>query len=261
MYLNYNIPSKVSGKLLKYYPVRDYHLEAFLKDELFFARPTVLNDSFDVSGKLIEPYPRFKTRIGWNSEKASILSEHGICSFIEAKSVDSERMWSFYADNFDGFAIEFDPQPFLSGKYAPAILKKVKYLQAPLNLDDNCLRITISDDSFRIRDLENDLGKYGDRIFHCLHLTKSCSWKEENEWRMIMGNRAINKAFKRNATRTGYSLTIERSIYKKLYIGYRVSKEKQLILRDIAQEKGMNCYMVEPVIRSRKWTIDIQTLP
>ncbi len=79
MYLNYDKPNTVIGKLLKYYPMRDYHLEAFLRNELFYARPTVLNDSFDVSGIIIESYPRFKTRIGWKKYKESIISEHGIC--------------------------------------------------------------------------------------------------------------------------------------------------------------------------------------
>ena len=63
----------VKKSLFKYYPLRDYHIDAFLNGELFFAKPFALNDCFDTSEKLIGPFERFKEAIGWNERMSSLL--------------------------------------------------------------------------------------------------------------------------------------------------------------------------------------------
>lgn len=258
--IDYDNPEVVSDRLFKFYPLRDYHMEALRRKELFFANPSVLNDSFDISQQMILPFPRFMKRVGWNSEMNSILNTHAICSFIEAKDIKKEWMWTFYANNFEGFAIEFNPDPFLSGVYAPAVLKKVKYLPAPLNLDNDNLTLKVSDETFSISSLDIDRDKYGDRIFHCLHLTKSFFWKEENEWRMIVGNPELNPRFKRNATRTGYFVSVDATAYRRLYIGSRISKDKRGYLIDLAKELHMGTYLVTPRIIKNNWDIDVEPL-
>ena len=258
--IDYDNPEVVSDRLFKFYPLRDYHMEALRRKELFFANPSVLNDSFDISQRMIQPFPHFMERVGWNSEKNSILNTHAICSFIEAKDVRKEWMWTFYANNFEGFAIEFDPAPFLSGVYAPAVLMKVKYLPLPLNLDNDNLTLKVSDETFSISSLDIDRDKYGDRIFHCLHLTKSVFWSEENEWRMIVGNADLYPKFKRNATRTGYFVSVNERAYLSIFIGSRVPEIKRGYLCEIAKEMKMRVFLVTPKIINKIWAMEVSPL-
>ena len=250
-------PSKVKQRLFKYYPLTPYHLESFKRHELFFARPSMLNDSFDTSVRMIDPYKSFKERIGWGEGMGQMLDYHGICSFTEGKDVNNEMMWSFYANNFQGYAIEYNPEA-LYDKYAPAVLSKVKYLKKPLNLDNDNLRLKISDEVFSIKQVNQDDPKYCDRLFHCLHLVKSSIWSRENEWRIIMGNRGTNHGFNMNAMKQGYYLNVETKVYRALFVGYRVPNKELECLMDIASGYSINVYMVEPSIMHGKWDIIIR---
>ena len=186
---------QVESNLYKYYNSKNYNIASFAKGELFFARPAVFNDSFDTSAKLITPFDKFKTLIGWNEEKELGLNSHGICSFIESDSVKNGRMWAFYANNYDGFAIEYDKVALLN-KYDMMRPLPVMYLEKPLDLDNLNLRLNIQGQSFYINDIESDYHRLSDRLFQCLHLVKQKQlWEDECEWRMIIGNHCCPEKF------------------------------------------------------------------
>lgn len=253
---DFDNPCRVKDKLFKFYPVKDYHIAAFQQGILFFAHPSKLNDLFDTSSRLIDPYDHFRQLIGWDSDKAKMLDSHGICSFVEAPDVKNERMWIFYADCFNGFAIEFDPEKLNNPKYAPIQLRAVKYLGSPLDLNNRSVIYHIADEDFCLDDILVDQNKYSDRIFQCLHLVKNKQmWHEENEWRMIVGN--IRGKAKPHSGGGGYLLAIDQSCFKALYIGFKVDETIQSQLRDIAASYGMKAYKITPEIIGNKWDMSI----
>ncbi len=260
--VDFDSPKSVEQLLFKYYPNRDYHLEAFRRGELFLAKPKVLNDSFDTTNILIEPYNHFKQLICWNEKKATAFENHGICSFIEAPEIKQERMWAFYANNYDGFAIEYNPNEFNQEKYAPLQLLPVKYLNKPLNLDDLNLRIHINDNDIAIQDLKQESVRNADYFLKCLHLVKNKKvWEDEHEWRLIKAERnPQNTSCQEHANKTGFILQIGNGAYKSLYIGYRVSSAIRNSLLRIAELKHMRVFVVAPQILNGRWDILIKPI-
>lgn len=253
---------KVKKRLFKYYPLKEHNISAFLNGELFFARPHMLNDSFDTSAKLIDPFSIFTKFVHWDERKAMLMDRHGICSFIEAKDVKNSRMWSFYADNYNGFALEFVPEELSGVKYGNIHLMPVTYLNAPLDLNDLKLVIKKKNETFRIGDITKDFDKNLDRIFECLHLVKEKKvWADENEWRMIIGDIAVdNQLYGIRAHKDGYLLPLKENPYKGLYIGYKVSYSDRCTLFTIAMKKGIPVYSVMPKIINNQWDMEIQPL-
>ena len=241
---------RVQNRLFKYYPLKEYHFKAFLDNQLYLASSSILNDRYDTSSVLIESFPHFKQMIGWTQQQGDILDSHGICSFIEAKDVKNARMWSLYADNFNGFALEFAPRRLENRSYAPIHLMPVTYLDKPLDLDNTKIKIKINEDIIRISDIATD-DKLLDRVFQCMHLAKNKSvWQDENEWRMVVGNVRPKCCQKKG---NGYLLPIDSSAYISIYIGDRVAKEYRDALAQVASSKGVNAFIVEPRIINGTW--------
>lgn len=253
--VDFDSPKSVQQSLFKYFPNRDYHLEAFRRGELFLAKPKVLNDSFDTTNILIEPYKRFKQLIQWNNMRAEAFENHGICSFNEAPDIKQERMWAFYANNFDGYAIEFNPDEFKKIEYAPLHLLPVKYLNKPLNLDDLNLRIHVNDTDLALSDLERENNRNADYFLKCLHLIKDRKvWKDEHEWRLIKAEQnPLSVSCQEHVNRTGFILKIGGDAYQSLYIGYRVSSTIRDSLSRIAAKRHMHVFIVTPQIINGRW--------
>lgn len=251
----------IKEKLFKYFPLRDYHIKAFLNNHMFLAFPSRLNDCYDTSDLLIDPFPKFKKICGWCPEKAKRLDQHGICSFIEASDVKNGWMWSFYANNYNGFAIEYDPHLF--DEYPPLLLMPIKYLDKALNLDDEqlCFRFH-EDEIITIDDFKNGNSKFLDRAFQCLHLEKNRQlWEKENEWRVMLGEIRSQK-IRENLTdhQDGYFLNISKLAYKALFIGYKVQEEYRKILTCIAKNKGMSVCLVTPKLINCQWDMEIKEI-
>lgn len=248
---------EIKKKLFKYYPLRDYHIRAFLNKELFFARPSVLNDCFDTTERLIDSFPIFKERVKWTTTNAILLDSHGICSFMEADSVKDSRMWAFYAENFNGFALEFNPSD-LNDRYHPIRLQPVTYLETPLDLDNLNLKLKASDRYFQIKDITKDEQSL-DRLFQCIHLEKDKKvWASENEWRMLIGNIAPErKCLNIKELLNGYLLPLDNIPYKNIFIGYKISDCNRKVLLDTAMSYGIGAYIVTPKIIDKHWDVDI----
>lgn len=253
---------EIKDRLLKYYPLRDYHVQAFFLNHLFFAFPSRMNDCYDTSSLLIDPFPKFKAISGWCPEMAEKLDLHGICSFIEAPDVKNGWMWSFYANNYNGFVIEYDPNMF--NEYPPLHLMPVKYLDNALNLDDMDLRFKIhKDEVLTLKDFKKDGIKVLERLFQCLHLAKDRKiWGKENEWRAMIGEIRTSKKLQKNLIRhqDGYLLNIKDDAYKALYIGYKIPKVYRQFLVCIAKNKGMKTFLVTPKLVDCKWDMEVTAL-
>lgn len=254
---------QVKAKLFKYYSSECYNICAFQNNQIFFAKPHLLNDSFDTSEKLIKPFKTFQERVNWTSEDEKRLDNHGIFSLIEADDVRKFQMWSFYARNFDGYALEFNKEVLSDNKIAPVHLLPVLYSDAPLNLDDCQLRLRVNSDVFTVGEVNFEYDrKLLDRVFQCLHLIKDKStWQQENEWRMIIGNirdRLQNYLMPLN---DGYLLRLPQNPYKALYIGYKMDRcKRQALIQAARQKQGVDIFSVKPKIIDNKWDMEIERI-
>ena len=258
--LDFDSPKSVRQSLFKYYPNKDYHRRAFRDRQLFLAKPRVLNDAFDTSHILIEPYKEFQKRVGWDKEMAARFESHGICSFIEAPDVRNERMWAFYASNYDGFAIEYNEAEFSKQEYAPLALCPVKYIKKPLNLDDKKLTIKINEVTISQAQLDSDRIRTAEYYFKCLHLVKNKKvWGDEHEWRIIKAERNPSSA-KCEDKGDGYTLQISDKAYRNLFIGYKVPHLLQCYLSKIAKNRGMGVFVVTPQIIRGEWSMSVNEI-
>ena len=97
--------------IFKYYSaLPKYTIPTFKDKTIFFAKPTVLNDPFDVSTKSIVEFKHFCDRLPWADYYEDILNNHGIFSMSRSERPDNYHLWCLYASNFDGFVVEFDEE-------------------------------------------------------------------------------------------------------------------------------------------------------
>lgn len=247
---------KVQLGLYKFYPNKEYHVNAFNDNQVFLAFPSLLNDGFDTSERLIDPFPWFKQQISWNDQRQVLFNKHGICSFIESSDVKMDRMWAFYANNFIGFALEFDPARLNASCPAPLHLMPVLYLEKPLNLDDKEQEVRVNTDTFKFSQIKGD-PKYMDRVFQCLHLEKAKSWSEENEWRLVL---AENKAKSIIQHEDGYFIKIDKLAYRRLFVGWRLPENDKKELVRIARAKNVPVSLVVPRIINGQWDMYLSDL-
>ena len=243
-------------RLFKFYPNHKYHVKAFNDNQVFLTFPSRLNDVFDTSERLIDPFPQFKQQISWNEQQQVKFNKHGICSFIESSDIKKDRMWAFYANSFNGFALEFDPERLNASSPPPLHLMPVSYMKEPLNLDNQEQEVRVNGDTFKISEIRDNI-KYQDRVFQCLHIVKSEVWREENEWRLVLAENKPESIIPHSA---GYYLPIEQRAFLRLYLGWRLAEETKKRLLKIAELKGVPVSIVTPMIINGKWDMAITNL-
>ena len=78
----------------KYYSSNKLSLVTLRNNRIFFANPSLLNDSFDTSAKVLEAYPYFCNQIGWSDYGAKNLDKHGIFSMTKGAIPNNRHLWS-----------------------------------------------------------------------------------------------------------------------------------------------------------------------
>lgn len=143
-----------------------------------------------------------------------------------SESINSVIMWSHYAQNHEGFALEYD----------------LKFLLRQNNMNCCILPIIYNDNRFNANNfliwvLAKELGidaKNPDLLSHLkMAIHKSTQWEYEKEWRII------NSEIQPNNTSRVTSLKF---IPKAIYYGERISNANKKILHNIAKEKGIKEY-------------------
>ena len=137
--------------LFKYYSPKKYNFAAIAQHQLFFCRPSGLNDPYDTTTVNINAFPGFCKKLNIKDRMfRKSLDEHTICCFSKDDKPDNLHLWAFYALNYEGFSVEYDENvlrnPFPS-MIAPLPLLDVDYRDRPINLD--------GDDSFIIYETSN----------------------------------------------------------------------------------------------------------
>lgn len=259
----------------KYYSVNKLTLQTLRNNRIFFASPSLLNDSFDTSTKIIEAYPIFCKEIGWSDYGAKNLDKHGIFSMAGGEKPNNRHLWSLYAGNFTGFVIEFRNDILeLFAKHHGLCISAVQYVNAPLNLDNknstysiperdeghnysilDCWRntetiINVSgDESVIARD------KALDRLFEYLHLQKDASiWQIEQEARIIIGNNIPKQA---KSIKKGYYMTLPQGCISRIYIGRYMKNAYKKRLKKIADRLMIEMFEAEPKIIKGTWDVEI----
>ena len=250
--------------IFKYYSPQDYNFMAFCKNQIFFSRPSNLNDPFDTTKLIVNSYKKFCEDIHWNDIREKNLDEHGICSFSEGEKADNRHLWSLYAANYAGYALEFNfdiLQEQLPRIYkTPIYLQKVRYEKKPFNLNNYRNTFAIKEETFTIQDaVSGDIKKVGDRLFHYLHLYKDKSiWQNEKEWRMIIGN--LNKSTYIHKISNGYLLDLLPNTIKSIIMGCYMTEDNKHMLKNCAKHKGIPMYEAIPCIERNKWKVKIKEL-
>lgn len=138
--------------------------------------------------------------------------------------IDSVIMWSHYAQNHEGFALEYDLKPILIEK------RQHGELLMPIIYSDERCDAT----QFYLWAILRILGKRipNPNMLNMIKalLYKSKSWEYEKEWRLMLTEHSKEKVVS----------TSLRPIA--IYYGARISKIHRKILHNIAKEKGLEEY-------------------
>lgn len=259
----------------KYYSANKLSLNTLRNNKIFFANPSILNDSFDTSAKVIEAYPYFCEQIGWSDYGAKSLDMHGIFSMTRGEKPNNRHLWSLYAGNFTGFAIEFRNDKLESfANQSDLCISSVQYVSSPLDLDNKNSTYSIPEReegySYSILDcwrkaetiiqLSNGdsvitQDKALDRLFEYLHLQKDSSiWQVEYEARIIITNKVPRQA---KCLKKGYYMTLPQGCISKIYIGRYMENAYKKRLKKIAKRLMIEMYEAEPKILKGAWDVQI----
>lgn len=259
----------------KYYSANKLSLNTLRNNRIFFANPSLLNDSFDTSSKVIEAYPAFCEKISWSDYGVKNLDKHGIFSMTQGENPNNLHLWFLYAGNFTGFAIEFDSDILeLFTKQHDLCISSVQYVKHPLDLDNQnsiysiperkeghpyyisyCwnhgeIIIQVSDDEYVVT-----REKALERIFEYLHLQKDSNvWQIEQEARIIIGKHVPRQA---KCLKRGYYMTLPQGCIAKIYIGKYMKGVFKKRLKKIAKRLLAETYEVEPKIIQGNWDVEI----
>lgn len=95
--------------LYKYYPPKKHNFKAIAQKKIFFCYPSSLNDPNDTSITNIQAFPQFCRGLDVDNQKLKeSLDRHAICCFSKGSKADNCHLWTFYASNYEGFAVEYD---------------------------------------------------------------------------------------------------------------------------------------------------------
>lgn len=198
------------------------------------------------------------------------LIQQGVKFACFSENINSAMMWGHYAQSGTGFAVAYDfrngafnncPEctklgnecmyPMLCHIY-PVIYKDKRYdaTEYAIYMFQNWL-------------LSDILGKYGlpnmsqwiNLVLPCpdnslvskIAIHKSSEWKPEKEWRLFCTN-----------NRPEFFAEAHASMLKKpvaVYLGRKISVINEKIIKDIAKEKGIECYKMQIDNRTSKYRL------
>ena len=236
-------------RIFKYYSPQDYNFMAFCKNQIFFSRPSNLNDPFDTASIIISSYKKFCRDIHWSAAGEKNLDKHGICSFSEGECANNRHLWSLYAANYTGYALEFDFE-ILSEKLPrtyilPIYLQKVRYENRPFNLNNYKNKFSLNEESFTVYDAacSGDI-KDLDRLFQYLHLYKD----------------NLNENLHIHKVGNGYLLDLLPNTIISITAGCNMSDDNKRMLKNCAAHKGIPIYEAIPCIKRNRWAVTIKPM-
>lgn len=161
---------------------------------------------------------------------------------------DSILMWSHYAENHTGFVLGYDFKERFSIKsnkdgntYSEFVDKKI----FPIRYSNERYDATeyISNNfiyNFHVNNKLPITPPFFDKLFYYKYLLyKSSEWRYEKEWRIIKQT-GLDKL----ETKSNFDF-IHHIIPKEIYLGSKISKWDEKILRNIAEKKNIRIYKMD----------------
>lgn len=212
-------------KLYRYRSCSTLNIDAFDKDLVYAVTADKFNDPYDtlIKYNVGELGPMFKESFIEISEMIRKIST--IACFSEM--VQSVTMWSHYADNHEGFALEYDL------RFIPTKGDAMGCSIFPVVYDDHRFEATDFIAWCFAKGYGIDI-KQPDQFAHFkVSLHKSTQWEYEKEWRLF--HNLQDGSDKSRAT----SITI---VPKAIYYGADISPINRKLLHFVAREKGIAEY-------------------
>lgn len=259
-----------SGKMLyKYYSPQKYNFDAVENGDFFFSKAFKLNDPFDTSLELAQPFTKFMERIKGrlDSNAKRIMDEYGVCAFSEIR--DNKHLWALYADSYKGFVVGYDKERLdtLSGLLSMRCpLRPVIYRDELFDLDDydSSFSLLVDDEiqTHTVREAFGD-GKTMDKLWEYLCLTKEKAiWQNEKEWRYFAGMDVLTRQDGRIEKEVnGYKLPIPEGAVKEIIVGHNMEEKNFSYVCAIVRKYGLNKILkTKPVVRDRKFEVEFVEL-
>lgn len=161
--------------------------------------------------------------VGFAKSAMSPGDRVGICSFSEKR--DNKVMWSLYGKCYEGYCIEYDipKKEEITSNLCPVIYTKRnnnKFIEKMVEFAMATSMRTVTSGH-----LTGNIGASME-----LFCTKDTDWSYQAEWRLI-GNAGDKCRF----------LNI-----KAIYLGFKVKKSNENIMKKLAKEKGFNLFKMNP---------------
>jgi Protein of unknown function (DUF2971) len=217
------------ASIYKFYSFKGHGVENFAKGQIWLDHPKSVNDPFDCSF-IVEA-----EALAANLSKGLIstineplvenitesIREHMVfCSFTEVKN--SPLMWGHYANNQNGFALEWKLESFVSDYFSQSLFPIIYQNKLPNLTEKACVLLLEEGPSY-------------DPGFFAAAMVKAKEWQYEKEWRIIKMD-LHEKA--------GRAQKIPNPAA--LYLGREIEpREKECIL-SIAHNKRIPCYQAYP---------------
>jgi len=234
-------------KLYRYRSCSTLNIDAFDKDLVYAVTADKFNDPYDTLIKYdTENLESFKKQIlSYKNINAEVLGT--FCEYIEtmykksyielsdiikkvstiacfSETIQSVTMWSHYADNQEGFALEYDL------RFIPTEGAAKGYYLFPVVYDDRRFEATDFLSWCIAKGYGMNVNQPDQFAHYKLSLHKSTQWEYEKEWRLFHNTQ--DGSDKSRAT----SLTI---VPKAIYYGQNISPINRKLLHFIAREKGI----------------------
>lgn len=255
--------------IYKYYAPTDYNMDALVNKYFWFSKRSSLNDPYDMNVRILDAFPKFK---GLLEEKGfyiggynELVDNYAICSFTTA--CDNNHFWSLYADNFQGWCLEFDSSKLVdSTKGVVNRLYDVRYLDEVPDLDDETTTIPLSYDSEGGIVSQPILGilrdqKDTEKLFEYLLCIKNKEvWSSEKEKRLILGKIYLDLNSDKIPLGSGYKIPWSNGALKRIIVGNKIAGFKRKLLILLAKDLGVDIYEAKPDLVNRTFSIKVDKL-
>lgn len=257
------------ASVFKYYAPTEYNLDALIRRYFWFSKREFLNDPYDLNAHILEAFPKFKNLLeeyGYDVDKYyKTLNKFALCSFTQSNN--NQHFWSLYADNFQGWCLEFDENNLVdtASVGVPNVLYDVLYIDEYPDLNNPYTNITIRQFGngdfvqtpiITLLQSEHECEKL---FAYLLRVKHRGTWEMEKEKRLILGN-IYHLLHSANDKGDGYQISWKQGALRRIIIGSRLSDSNHIILTHVAKQQGIELKVAKPVLESRRFEIRIDTL-
>lgn len=238
-------------KYFKFYKGKKYNIDAVKNFKFFASLPMFFNDPFE--GLMQVTSPEMQARV--NEIRNRTCTRRAVVCLSHAESDDlikeNIQMWSHYANNHQGFCVEYNDN-ILDGLTELKDEKKQWKLHDTENIYMN---VEYTNDLFPV----SDIGYPDDFVAALGH--KETNWKREQETRLVYrfpygkDERNISK----NRDGAYISIAKKEKAMNAIYLGACASLKKYSPLIAFAERYSIPCYKME--LSHTEFKLEIKSLP